>query len=72
MCMHFNYRLVGKNSELAISVEPRNMDVEMLWFVKGPQGNKFWKNGQVSLGLVSEFRVSEVNEFRVSVESKRH
>ncbi|XP_028395519.1 uncharacterized protein LOC114519568 isoform X2 [Dendronephthya gigantea] len=57
VCMHFNYRLFGKDSELEISVEPRNTAIERLWSIKDSQGNEFWKSGQVSLGLVSEFRV---------------
>jgi hypothetical protein len=57
MCMKFTYRLLGKDSELDISVEPRNMNKEQIWLVKDPQSDTVWKTGQVSLGLVTEFRV---------------
>ena len=55
--MTFTYRLLGKDSELAISVEPKNMAKEQVWMVSEPQKDTVWKNGQVSLGLVTEFRV---------------
>ena len=67
--MRFNYHVLGKDSELTIYVKPRNMNKRKLWSVKGPQENEFWKTGQVSLGLVSEFRVIEVNEFIRTFES---
>jgi hypothetical protein len=57
MCMTFTYRLLGKGPELDISVEPKNMNKEQLWLVKDPQKDAVWKTGQVSLGLVTEFRV---------------
>ena len=57
MCMTFNYRLLGMDAELDISVEPRNMKREKLWLVKGPQKSAVWKTGKVSLGIVTEFRV---------------
>ena len=55
--MTFTYRLLGKDSELAISVEPKNMAKEQVWLVSEPQEDTVWKNGQVSSGLVTEFRV---------------
>jgi hypothetical protein len=55
--MKFTYRLLGKDSERDISVEPRNMNKEQIWLVKDPQPDTVWKTGQVSLGLVMEFRV---------------
>ncbi|CAB4020929.1 G- coupled receptor GRL101-like [Paramuricea clavata] len=57
MCMTFTYRLLGKGPELDISVEPKNMNKEQLWLVKDSQNDTIWKTGQVSLGLVTEFRV---------------
>jgi hypothetical protein len=56
--MSFTYRLFGTGSELVISVEPKNMKKEQLWLVKQPQENAVWKTGKVSLGIVTEFRVS--------------
>lgn len=57
LCMTFTYRLLGKDSELAVSVEPRNMNKEQVWLVRGPNKDTVWKTGQVSLGPVVEFRV---------------
>ena len=57
MCMTFTYRLLGNGPELDISVEPKNMNKEQLWLVKDQQKDAVWKTGQVSLGLVTEFRV---------------
>jgi hypothetical protein len=58
VCMSFTYRLFGTGSELVISVEPKNMKKEQLWLVKQPQEDAIWKTGKVSLGIVTEFRVS--------------
>ena len=55
--MTFTYRLLGKDSKLDISVEPRNMNREQVWLVKDPQKDTVWKHGRVSLGLLTEFRV---------------
>ncbi len=57
--MTFTYRLLGKDSKLDISVEPRNMNREQIWLVKDPQEDTVWKTGKVSLGLVTEFRVNK-------------
>ena len=56
--MTFTYRLLGIDSELNISVEPRNMNQEQVWFVPGEQKDTVWKTGQVWLGLVAEFKVN--------------
>jgi hypothetical protein len=58
VCMTFTYRLLGIDSELNISVEPRNMNQEQVWFVPGEQKDTVWKTGQVLLGLVAEFKVN--------------
>ena len=58
--MVFTYRLLGKKSELGVVVEPKNMEREELWQINHHQKDTIWKIGQVSLGLVTEFRVSEV------------
>ena len=61
--MTFTYRLLGKDSKLDISVEPRNMNREQIWLVKDLQEDTVWKTGKVSLGLVTEFRVGEYFPF---------
>ena len=58
--MLFTYRLLGKHSKLGVVVEPKNMKKEDLWQVNHHRKSTIWKIGQVSLGLVKEFRVSKV------------
>ena len=61
LCMLFTYRLLEKHSKLGVVVEPKNMKKEELWQISNHhQKNTIWRIGQVSLGLVTEFRVSEV------------
>ncbi len=67
VCMTFTYRLLGKDSKLDISVEPKNMNREQIWLVKDPQEDTVWKTGKVSLGLVTEFRVNKSFPFLQSV-----
>jgi hypothetical protein len=57
VCMTFTYLLLRLDSELSISVEPRNMKQEQVWVVLRKQKDTVWKTGQVWLGLVSEFKV---------------
>ena len=65
--MTFTYRLLGKDSKLDISVEPKNMNRELIWLVNDPQEDTVWKTGNVSLGLVTEFRVNKSFPFLQSV-----
>ncbi|XP_028413944.1 uncharacterized protein LOC114536799 [Dendronephthya gigantea] len=57
ICMNFTYRLLGLDSQIAVWFEPRNTVKERLWSVKSSRKHDLWKNGQLSLGLVSSFRV---------------
>jgi hypothetical protein len=57
VCMTFAYRLSGKDAELNISVEPKNMNREQVWFVPDQQKDIVWRTGQVGLGLMTEFKV---------------
>jgi hypothetical protein len=65
-CMNFSYRLLGRESNIDIWVEPVNMKKERLWSVTGTEENNSWKGGQVFLGLVSQFRVGQCNMFKDS------
>jgi hypothetical protein len=61
--MQFNFRLLGKQTELSVVIERKGIPMETLWKVHGLNQSLAWKEGRVWLGIVSQFRVWLVSIF---------